>query len=160
MDKYVYINTDAFKTAIRRNGFNLTDMSRMFDKHSSYIGSIEARSGGRIELAFLEKVCLVLREKPESFIVDKTKEKEEKEEKATTEAAPTCSAEIEQINDAMASLVRMMETTMNTVKRISDEVSTIKDTEYAASQESRRFYQEGHVTFKTLINWIKAGWKQ
>ena len=159
MDKYVYINTDAFKEAIRKKGFKLSEMSRMYDKSDGYIGSAGApSSGGRIEKAFLEKVCLVIREKPESFILD---QKEEKDEKVTQKAAPTGStAEIEQINDAMASLVRMMETTMNTVKRISDEVSTIKDTGYTASQESKRFYQEGHVTFKTIVNWIKAGWKQ
>ena len=159
MDKYVYINTDAFKEAIRKKGFNLREISRMFDKSSGYIAFVGSPScGGKIDKAFLEKACLVIREKPESFILD---QKEEKDEKVTQKAAPTGSAaEIEQINDAMASLVRMMETTMNTVKRISDEVSTIKDTEYTASQESKRFYQEWHATFKTLINWIKAGWRQ
>jgi hypothetical protein len=160
MDKYVYINTDAFKEAIRRNGFNLREMSRMFDKNSSYISYTGTlNGGGRIEREFLEKVCLVIREKPESFILA---EAEEKAEKAEKEAHPgsDMQAEIASINDAMASLVRMMETTMNTVKRISDEVSTIKDTEYAASQESKRFYQEGHATFRTIISWIKAGWKQ
>lgn len=154
MDKYVYINTDAFKEAIRRKGFNLREMSRMLDRSDNYITYVGAPSGGgRIEKAFLEKVCLVIKEKPESFIVDKQAEKE----------APhgnDMQVELTSINDAMASLVRMMETTMNTVKRISDEVSTIKDTEYTASQESKRFYQEGHVTFKTLISWMKAGWKQ
>lgn len=158
MDKYVYINADAFKEAIRRKGFTLKEMSRMFDKNGSYISYTGTLSGGgRIEMEFLEKVCLVIREKPESFIVAKVAEKEEEKE------APHGSdmrAEITSINDAMASLVRMMETTMNTVKRISDEVATIKDTEYTASQESKRFYQEGHVTFKTIVNWIKAGWKQ
>lgn len=88
MDKYVYINTDAFKEAIRRKGFNLREMSRMLDRSDNYITYVGAPSGGgRIEKAFLE-------------------------------------------------------------------------TEYTASQESKRFYQEGHVTFKTLISWMKAGWKQ
>ena len=157
MDKYVYINTDAFKESIKRKGFNLREMSRMFDKNSSYISYTGTlNGGGRIEREFLEKVCLVIREKPESFILA------EAEEKAEKKAPPgsDMQAEITSINDAMASLVRMMETTMNTVKRISDEVSTIKDTEYTASQESKRFYQEGHATFKTIISWIKAGWKQ
>lgn len=157
MDKYVYINTDAFKEAIRRKGFTLNEMSRMFDKNKHYISYTGTLSGGgKIEREFLEKVCLVLREKPESFIVAKVEEKAEKESPHGNDMQ----AEITSINDAMASLVRMMETTMNTVKRISDEVATIKDTEYTASQESKRFYQEGHATFKTIINWIKAGWKQ
>lgn len=49
----------------------------------------------------------------------------------------------------------MMEGVQGNVKRISDEVSTMKDIEYTASQEAKRYYQTGNAFFKQLLGFLK-----
>lgn len=149
------IDGNKMRNIIKNSGLSNAEVAKILDIP---LGTLSAwQSKNRMQDTQLEKICLLLRvEREELILPDAPEEKAEKEAPHGSDML----AEITSINDAMASLVRMMETTMNTVKRISDEVLTIKDTEYTASQESKRFYQEGHVTFKTIVSWIKAGWKQ
>ncbi len=148
--KMLKIDGNKIKEKIKGTGLSITDTAKIFDIP---IGTLSAwLSKNEMPDAQLEKVCLFLRAEQKEFILP-----DEPKAKAAQAAPSDLKAEVEQLNDAMASLVKMMETTMNTVKRISDEVSTLSATEYAASQEQKRYFQTGNAFFKQLLNFLKNG---
>lgn len=145
------IDGSKIKDEIKKTGITVTDMAKIFDIP---LGTLSAwLSKNEMPDAQLEKVCLFLRMEQKEFILP-----DEPKEKAVPVAAPSdLKAEVGQLNDAMASLVKMMETTMNSVKRISDEVSTLSNTAYTASQEQKRYFQTGNAFFKQLLSFLKNG---
>lgn len=145
------IDGNKVKAEIKKTGLSVTDMAKIFDIP---LGTLSAwLSKNEMPDAQLEKVCLFLRTEQKEFILP-----DAPKEKAVPVTAPSdLKAEVEQLNDAMASLVKMMETTMNSVKRISDEVSTLSNTAYTASQEQKRYFQTGNAFFKQLLNFLKNG---
>lgn len=147
------IDGNKIKDEIKKTGISVTDMAKIFDIP---LGTLSAwLSKNEMPDAQLEKVCLFLRAEQKEFILPE--EPKKKKEKAAPAAPSDLKAEVEQLNDAMASLVKMMETTMNSVKRISDEVSTLSNTAYTASQEQKRYFQTGNAFFKQLLNFLKNG---
>lgn len=153
----VAINVEKLKEAVRGSGYTDTEISIVCGKSKSYLNNVWRSE--RIGTEFLGKACLMLKCEPEEFIIEVPEADNPKEGPAGGAAATQSAelrAEITAINDAMASMVRMLETVQNSVKRISDEVSTLKDVEYTAAQESKRFYQAGNAMFKSIQYWLKG----
>lgn len=151
MQRRIPINSELFKQVIKESGYTQKDLSFMFDAQTNYVARCLADEAMGEET--LNKICVLIRRKPEDFI-KKVEEKVETQESVPDKAS--IEAEISAVNDAMASLVKMMEVVQNNVKRLSDEVSTLKDTEYMAAQEAKRYYQTGNAFFKQVIGFLKG----
>lgn len=151
----ININVGRLREAINKSGYSETELGIACGKSRSYLNQCwrTARMGSN----FINRLCLIIKRSPEEFFVEI-----EPEAAHVVDGTQTAElkAEITAINDAMASMVRMLETVQNTVKRISDEVSTLKDVEYTAAQESKRFYQAGNAMFKSIQYWLKGNNKE
>ena len=141
------------RAAIEASEFTASQMATLCGKTSNYF--TWACKNNKVNGDVLEKLCIVTKTRPEDFCLVEEEPEAKEQPKAENQTAEL-KAEITAINDAMASMVRMLETVQNTVKRISDEVSTLKDVEYTAAQESKRFYQAGNSMFKTIAYWLKG----
>lgn len=151
MQRRIPINTDYLKSELKNSGYTAKELSIMFDSQGNYLSRCFA--DGVIGENTLMKVCLLLKRNPEDFYIKKNIECEEKPSEAVGKSS--LESEVEAVNDAIASLVKMTEVIQNNVKRLSDEVSTLKDTEYMAAQEAKRYYQTGNAFFKQLLGFLK-----
>jgi ABC-type taurine transport system substrate-binding protein len=140
------IDGDKIRAEIKKTGSTVTDMAKIFDIP---VGTLSAwLSRNEMPDAQLEKVCLFLRAEQKEFILP-----DEPKEKPGDEHAEA----LEDIAAALVSITQMMETMQGTVKRMSDELSTLKDTEFQASQEAKRYYQTAKSLFNKIEGWIRNG---
>lgn len=144
MEERTKIDGEKLKAAIAASSYTQKELCIMFDKNAHYLS--QGVTDGLISNEFLTKVCTLLRKKPDDF---KTTEPE----KPGDEHAE----DLEDMAAALVSITQMMEAMQGTVKRMSDELSTLKDTEFQASQEAKRYYQTAKSLFNKIESWIRNG---
>ena len=80
------------------------------------------------------------------------------EEKEQDEAKPQeRDKSMQEINDAMTSICLMVEDMRKNIKKMSDEISTMKDITFTQQQEAKRFFTDANTFFKNFNNIMKFG---
>ena len=64
---------------------------------------------------------------------------------------------LQEINDAMTSICLMVEDMRKNIKKMSDEISTMKDITFTQQQEAKRFFTDANTFFKNFNNIMKFG---
>ena len=81
------------------------------------------------------------------------------ETKETTDGAKPQEKDksLQEINDAMTSICLMVEDMRKNIKKMSDEISTMKDITFTQQQEAKRFFTDSNTFFKNFNNIMKFG---
>ena len=145
----VDINAEMLKDAIEKSTFSRDELSAIFGRTRGYINS--CISNKRISKAHLDMLGMILKR-------DLTKAIITPEEKKPDEAKPQeRDKSLQEINDAMTSICLMVEDMRKNIKKMSDEISTMKDITFTQQQEAKRFFTDANTFFKNFNNIMKFG---
>lgn len=144
MREMVRVDGLKLESAIFDAGYNLQEMSTICDRNMSYVSTI--KKYGQVDRSVLAKICMVIQKDINEFITTQPNEvkPEANDDKLTN------------IDDALASMTKMLEQIQNNTKVIADNIQTISNTNYAGTQEAKRFYQTCAGMFNRLDKWMRS----
>lgn len=145
MGKRYNINALQLESDIINNGFTLKEMSSIVGRNETYISQV--KRSGTIDRDVLDKVCMVIRAKADDYLVEAS---------SIAQVKSDADDKLSNIDDAIASMTKMLEQIQANTKVIADNIQTISNTNYTNGQESKRFYQTCSGFFYKATNWMKA----
>lgn len=146
----VDINAEILKDAIEKSTFSRDGLSAIFGRTRSYIDSCIKNK--RMSKSHIDMLSMILKQDlTKAIIKPKTKE--------TTDSAKPQERDksLQEINDAMTSICLMVEDMRKNIKKMSDEISTMKDITFTQQQEAKRFFTDANTFFKNFNNIMKFG---
>ena len=145
----VDINAKILKDAIEKSTFSREELSAIFGRTRAYIDSCIKNK--RMSKSHIDMLSMILKR-------DLTKAIITPEEKRPDEAKPQeRDKSLQEINDAMTSICLMVEDMRKNIKKMSDEISTMKDITFTQQQEAKRFFTDANTFFKNFNNIMKFG---
>ena len=145
----VDINAEILKDAIAKSTFSREGLSAIFGRSRAYIDSCIKNK--RMSKWHIDMLGMILKR-------DLTKAIITPEEKKPDEAKPQeRDKSLQEINDAMTSICLMVEDMRKNIKKMSDEISTMKDITFTQQQEAKRFFTDANTFFKNFNNIMKFG---
>ena len=145
----VDINAEILKDAIEKSTFSREELSAIFGRTRAYIDSCIKNK--RMSKSDIDMLSMILKR-------DLTKAIITPEEKKPDEAKPQeRDKSLQEINDAMTSICLMVEDMRKNIKKMSDEISTMKDITFTQQQEAKRFFTDSNTFFKNFNNIMKFG---
>ena len=145
----VDINAEILKDAIAKSTFSREGLSAIFGRSRAYIDSCIKNK--RMSKSHIDMLGMILKR-------DLTKAIITPEEKKPDEAKPQeRDKSLQEINDAMTSICLMVEDMRKNIKKMSDEISTMKDITFTQQQEAKRFFTDANTFFKNFNNIMKFG---
>ena len=145
----VDINAKILKDAIEKSTFSREELSAIFGRTRAYIDSCIKNK--RMSKSHIDMLSMILKR-------DLTKAIITPEEKRPDEAKPQeRDKSLQEINDAMTSICLMVEDMRKNIKKMSDEISTMKDITFTQQQEAKRFFTDSNTFFKNFNNIMKFG---
>lgn len=145
MGKRYSINALQLESDILNNGYTLKEMSSIVGRNETYISQV--KRFGTIDRDVLDKVCMVIRTKADDYLVEAT---------SVAQVKPDADDKLSNIDDAITSMTKMLESIQNNTKVIADNIQTISNTNYAGTQEAKRFYQTCAGMFNRLDKWMRS----
>ena len=146
----VDINGEILKDAIEKSTFSREELSAIFGRTRAYIDSCIKNK--RMSKSHIDMLSMILKQ-------DLTKAIINPETKETTDGAKPQERDksLQEINDAMTSICLMVEDMRKNIKKMSDEISTMKDINFTQQQEAKRFFTDANTFFKNFNNLMKFG---
>lgn len=146
----VDINGKILKDAIEKSTFSHEELSAIFGRTRTYIDSCIKNK--RMSKSHIDMLSKILKQ-------DLTKAIIKPETKETTDSAKQQERDksIQEINDAMTSICLMVEDMRKNIKKMSDEISTMKDINFTQQQDAKRFFTDANTFFKNFNNLMKFG---
>ena len=145
----VDINAEILKDAIEKSTFSREELSAILGRTRAYIDSCIKNK--RMSKSHIDMLSMILKR-------DLTKAIITPEEKKPDEAKPQeRDKSLQEINDAMTSICLMVEDMRKNIKKMSDEISTMKDITFTQQQEAKRFFTDANTFFKNFNNIMKFG---
>ena len=145
----VDINAEMLKDAIAKSTFSREELSVILGRTRRYIDTCILNK--RMSKSHIEMLSMILKR-------DLTKAIITPEEKKPDEAKPQeRDKSLQEINDAMTSICLMVEDMRKNIKKMSDEISTMKDITFTQQQEAKRFFTDANTFFKNFNNIMKFG---
>ena len=145
----VDINAEILKDAIEKSTFSREGLSAIFGRSRAYIDSCIKNK--RMSKSHIDMLSMILKQDLTQAIITP-------EEKKPDEAKPhERDKSLQEINDAMTSICLMVEDMRKNIKKMSDEISTMKDITFTKQQEAKRFFTDANTFFKNFNNIMKFG---
>lgn len=146
----VDINAEILKDAIEKSTFSREELSAIFGRARAYIDSCIKNK--RMSKSHIDMLSMILKQDLTNAII-------KPETKETTDGAKPQERDksLQEINDAMTSICLMVEDMRKNIKKMSDEISTMKDITFTQQQEAKRFFTDANTFFKNFNNIMKFG---
>ena len=146
----VDINAEILKDAIEKSTFSREELSAIFGRTRAYIDSCIKNK--RMSKSHIDMLSMILKQDLTNAII-------KPETKETTDGAKPQERDksLQEINDAMTSICLMVEDMRKNIKKMSDEISTMKDITFTQQQEAKRFFTDANTFFKNFNNIMKFG---
>lgn len=146
----VDINAEMLKDAIEKSRFSREELSAILGRTRAYINSCIKNK--RISKSDIDMLSMILKQDLTNAII-------KPETKETTDGAKLQERDksLQEINDAMTSICLMVEDMRKNIKKMSDEISTMKDINFTQQQEAKRFFTDANTFFKNFNNIMKFG---
>ena len=145
----VDINAEILKDAIEKSTFSREELSAILGRTRAYIDSCIKNK--HISKSHIDMLSMTLKQDLTQAIITP-------DEKKQDEAKPQeRDKSLHEINDAMTSICLMVEDMRKNIKKMSDEISTMKDINFTQQQEAKRFFTDANTFFKNFNNIMKFG---
>ena len=145
----VDINSEILKDAIKKSTFSREELSVILGRTRSYIDTCIFNK--RMSKSHIDMLSMILKQDLTQAIITP-------DEKKQDEAKPQeRDKSLQEINDAMTSICLMVEDMSKNIKKMSDEISTMKDITFTQQQEAKRFFTDANTFFKNFNNIMKFG---
>ena len=145
----VNINSEILKDAIEKSTFSREELSAIFGRTRAYIDSCIKNK--RMSKSDIDMLSMILkRDLTKAIITPEEKKSDEAKQQERDKS-------LQEINDAMTSICLMVEDMRKNIKKMSDEISTMKDITFTQQQEAKRFFTDSNTFFKNFNNIMKFG---
>ena len=145
----VDINAEILKDAIEKSTFSREELSAILGRARSYIDTCIINK--RMSKSHIDFLGMILKQDLTKAII--TPEEKEPEEAKPQERDKS----LQEINDAMTSICLTVEDMRKNIKKMADEISTMKDITFTQQQEAKRFFTDANTFFKNFNNIMKFG---
>ena len=145
----VDINAEILKDASEKSTFSREELSAIFGRTRAYVDSCIKNK--RMSKSHIDMLSMILKRDLTKAII--TPEEKKPDEAKSQERDKS----LQEINDAMTSICLMVEDMRKNIKKMSDEISTMKDITFTQQQEAKRFFTDSNTFFKNFNNIMKFG---
>lgn len=145
----VDINGETLKDAIEKSTFSREELSAIFGRTRAYIDMCIKNK--RMSKSHIDMLSMILKQDLTKAIITPDKQKQDKAKPQERDKS------LQEINDAMTSIFLMVEDMRKNIKKMSDEISTMKDINFTQQQDAKRFFTDANTFFKNFNNLMKFG---
>ena len=146
------IKAEILRSDIASAGFKQADLARILNINPHTLSS--RISQNVLDDSILESLAIILRQPKDKYIYMATKEEPQEEGGISTKDAPYAES-LHTIADGFVSLIRRVEEIQKNVERLSDEVSTMKDTTDQSAEAQKRFNTDFSTFKRNAESWLK-----
>lgn len=145
----VDINADTLRDAIKESSYTREEISAILGRSREYIKS--CLKNKRISKSHLDLIGMIVKtDLSKSIITPDKRENNEEKPQARDKS-------LQEINDAMTRICLMCEDMRKNIKKMADEIQTMKDINFTQQQEAKRFFTDANTFFNNFNNLMKFG---